>query len=130
MFCKVCFDASSSLFNNHNVKDSAGNVVCPTLLNTKCRSCGCFGHTVKYCKNKAVVQDSYKPKKASFDSSVKMTYSNGGKNTKKNIFEFLTDDSSDSEYVDCDDMFANDEIIWGVGFRSMIGKNWADVVGC
>jgi hypothetical protein len=23
-----------------------------------------------------------------------------------------------------------EEIIWGVGFKSMIGKRWADVVGC
>ena len=50
MFCKVCFDASKSDYKTHNVKDSASNVVCPLLLNTKCHKCGYFGHTTKYCK--------------------------------------------------------------------------------
>ena len=26
--------------------------------------------------------------------------------------------------------FDKEEIIWGVGLKSMIGKRWADVVGC
>jgi hypothetical protein len=26
--------------------------------------------------------------------------------------------------------FENDPIIWGVGLTSMVGKRWADVVGC
>jgi len=26
--------------------------------------------------------------------------------------------------------FDKETIIWGVGFKSMIGKRWADVVGC
>ena len=50
MFCKVCYDASNSNYSSHNVKDKAGNIICPLLLNTKCLNCGYFGHTLKYCK--------------------------------------------------------------------------------
>jgi len=50
MFCKVCFDASRNGFNTHNIKDNAGNIICPLLLNTKCMKCNYFGHTIKYCK--------------------------------------------------------------------------------
>ena len=126
MFCKVCFDASKSGFNSHNVKDRAGNVVCPILLNTKCRVCGYFGHTTKYCK-KAV---KHEPKLTvcevvSAPAVVKVT--------PTNMFAMLdTDSDTDTEsYVSDDGVmdFENDPIIWGVGLQSMIGKRWADVLG-
>jgi hypothetical protein len=37
-----------------------------------------------------------------------------------------SDDNSDESVMD----FENDPIIWGVGLTSMVGKRWADVVGC
>lgn len=126
MFCKVCFDASS-IFNTHNVKDSAGNVICPLLLNTKCRTCGYFGHTTKYCKI-VETKKAHSLKKVGFDSNVKMTIANGGKSSliNKNMFSMLLGDDEKS-HEDNIDLF-DDEIIWGVGFKSLVGKRWADVV--
>ena len=125
MFCKVCFDASKNGFNTHNVKDRAGNVVCPILLNTKCRACGYFGHTTKYCKNtKQNIQQTVRE----VVPVVKVPRSN-----PTNSFAMLDCYESD-DCVSCvsDDGvmdFENDPIIWGVGLQSMIGKRWADVLG-
>lgn len=128
MFCKVCFDASS-IFDTHNVKDSAGNVICPLLLNTKCRTCGYFGHTTKYCKIVAI-KNVVSSKKVGFDSNVKMTIANGGKTSliNKNMFSMLLENDEKS-HGDNVDLF-HDEIIWGLGLKSLQGKRWADVVGC
>ena len=125
MFCKVCFDASKNGFNTHNVKDRAGNVVCPILLNTKCRACGYFGHTTKYCKN---TKQNIKQTVREVVPVVKVPRSN-----PTNSFAMLDCYESD-DCVSCvsDDGvmdFENDPIIWGVGLQSMIGKRWADVLG-
>ena len=128
MFCKVCFDASKNGFNSHNVKDRAGNVVCPILLNTKCRACGYFGHTTKYCK-KAV---KHEPKHIVCEV-VPVVVVPRAVHTPTNMFAMLDCYESD-DCVSCasDDGamdFENDPIIWGVGLQSMIGKRWADVLG-
>jgi hypothetical protein len=136
MFCKVCFDASKSDYKTHNVRDSASNVVCPLLLNTKCHKCGYFGHTTKYCKSAA------KPVVASktyLRPAVKVVVPVPVVVPKKlGAFACLEEDicievgESDSlspsgvEELELD----KEEIIWGVGLKSMIGKRWADVVGC
>jgi hypothetical protein len=132
MFCKVCFDASKSGHNSHNVRDRAGNVVCPILLNTKCRACGYFGHTTKYCK-KAV---KHEPKLVVCEVvPVPIAIPVVGKFTPTNMFAMLDSDTdSDSDTYECDSNdgemdFVNDPIIWGVGLQSMIGKRWADVLG-
>jgi hypothetical protein len=142
MFCKVCFDASKSGYNTHNVRDYASNVVCPLLLNTKCNNCGYFGHTTKYCKigggggsvkkAQVVYAKSVKlvpvklvPVKLVLASPVFEVKSN-------NMFAGMIcsdaeeEEDSDEEVMD----FENDPIIWGVGLTSMVGKRWADVVGC
>ncbi len=142
MFCKVCFDASKSDYKTHNVKDSASNVVCPLLLNTKCRTCGYFGHTTKYCKlgsntrSKAYVRPAVKVHvqvPVSVPVSVPL---------KRGAFACLDEEICEDA---CDDNvsptgveacvaeeldFDKETIIWGVGLKSMIGKRWADVVGC
>ncbi len=147
MFCKVCFDASKSDYKTHNVRDSASNVVCPLLLNTKCRTCGYFGHTTKYCKlgnntrSKAYVRPAVKvhvPVPVSVPVSVPL---------KRGAFACLDEEICEDA---CDDNvsptgveacfaegcfaeemdFDKDTIIWGVGLKSMVGKRWADVVGC
>jgi len=141
MFCKVCFDASKNGYDTHNVKDCAGNVVCPMLLNTKCIGCGYFGHTIKYCKmnnnknnNKFIGMNVTATKKVGFNSiSTKITRSNGGISLIKNNFDLLyyvsnCDDEIDHDEID--DEIDDDEIIWGVGFKSLIGKKWSDVVEC
>lgn len=147
MFCKVCFDASKSDYKTHNVRDSASNVVCPLLLNTKCHKCGYFGHTTKYCKSAAkpvVASKTYLrpavkvvvPVPVSVPVSVPL---------KRGAFACLEEDicidvdESEDEVLGrvslspsgVEEMdFDKDTIIWGVGLKSMIGKRWADVVGC
>jgi len=126
MFCKVCFDASKSGYNTHNVRDYASNVVCPLLLNTKCNNCGYFGHTTKYCK----IGGSAKKATSTYTKSVKLGTGNAGCDIKSiNMFAGMV--CSDVEEYDESVMdFENDPIIWGVGLTSMVGKRWADVVGC
>ncbi len=133
MFCKVCFDASKSDYKTHNVRDSASNVVCPLLLNTKCHKCGYFGHTTKYCKSAGMQVAS----KAYVRPAVKVPVVVPVP-VKRGAFACLEEDicidvdesevlsSSGVEEMD----FDKDTIIWGVGLKSMIGKRWADVVGC
>lgn len=50
-FCKVCKDSgkSSDIFMSHNVKDTRGVVLCPTLLGQACLRCRQKGHTASYC---------------------------------------------------------------------------------
>ena len=49
--CKVCKDSgkSKSVYSSHKVKNSAGKVVCPTLLSQHCSRCYNVGHTIKFC---------------------------------------------------------------------------------
>ena len=138
MFCKVCFDASKSDYKTHNVRDSASNVVCPLLLNTKCHKCGYFGHTTKYCKgagkppvaSKAYVRPAVKvPVQVQVPVPVPK---------KLGAFACLEEeiciDADEGEALSPAGVeeldFDKEIIIWGVGFKSMIGKRWADVVGC
>jgi len=143
MFCKVCFDASKSDYKTHNVKDSASNVVCPLLLNTKCRMCGYFGHTTKYCKlgnnarSKAYVRPAVK---VHVSVPVQVPLKRGAfacldeeickdaceDNVSPTGVEACVAEACVAEELD----FDKETIIWGVGFKSMIGKRWADVVGC
>ena len=128
MFCKICSDASNSGFNTHNVRDRAGNVVCPILLNTKCRGCGGRGHTISYCKTSTGVL-SKPPVKKTVVVVVQPAM------PPSNLFHLLESYDSDSDCVPCvvEDEgimdFENDPIIWGVGLTSMVGKRWADVLG-
>jgi hypothetical protein len=143
MFCKVCFDASKSDYKTHNVRDSASNVVCPLLLNTKCHKCGYFGHTTKYCKTagKPVASKAYVRPAVKVVVQVPVPVSVP---LKRGAFacleEEICQDADECEVLgrkktlsparveELD--FDKEIIIWGVGFKSMIGKRWADVVGC
>jgi hypothetical protein len=142
MFCKVCFDASKSDYKTHNVKDSASNVVCPLLLNTKCYKCGYFGHTTKYCKGagKPVASKAYLRPAVKVQEPVPVPLP-----LKRGAFACLEEeicedvDESERETLSRETLspacveeldFDKEIIIWGVGFKSMIGKRWADVVGC
>jgi len=60
-FCKVCFDAGKpeSSYTSHYLKSSPGpdgKLVCPTLLNQSCLTCGQTGHTSSYCTERNEVQ--------------------------------------------------------------------------
>ncbi len=168
MFCKVCFDASKSDYKTHNVRDSASNVVCPLLLNTKCRTCGYFGHTTKYCKlgnnarSKAYVRP---PVKVHVSVPVSVPLKRGAfacldeeicKDACEDnvsptgveacvaeacvaeacvaeacVAEACVAEACVAEACVAEELdFDKETIIWGVGFKSMIGKRWADVVGC
>ncbi len=53
-FCKVCFDAGKSdkEYTSHYLRSAPGpdgKLVCPTLLNQSCLTCGHRGHTSSYC---------------------------------------------------------------------------------
>jgi len=127
MFCKVCFDASKSGYNTHNVRDYASNVICPLLLNTKCSGCGYYGHTTKYCKFSG---GSVKKATVVFAKSVANVGNVGFKS--KNMFAGMICSDVEEKEGDYDVSvmdFENDPIIWGVGLTSMVGKRWADVVG-
>ena len=138
MFCKVCFDASKSDYKTHNVRDSASNVVCPLLLNTKCRMCGYFGHTTKYCKlgnnarSKAYVRPAVK---VHVSVPVQVPLKRGAfacldEEICKDACEDNVSPTGVEACVAEELDFDKETIIWGVGFKSMIGKRWADVVGC
>ena len=66
-FCKVCFDAGKpeSEYTSHYLKSSpgpTGKLVCPTLLNQSCLTCGKCGHTSSYCdQSKSRVKKSNNP---------------------------------------------------------------------
>lgn len=66
-FCKVCFDAGKpeSEYTSHYLKSSpgpTGKLVCPTLLNQSCLTCGKCGHTSSYCdQSKSRVTKSNNP---------------------------------------------------------------------
>ena len=131
MFCKVCFDASKSGYNTHNVRDYASNVVCPLLLNTKCNNCGYFGHTTKYCKIGG--GGSVKKSQVVYAKSVKLVpavVEVASKNMFAGMICSYAEEEEDIMHDESAMDFENDPIIWGVGLTSMVGKRWADVVGC
>ena len=132
LFCKVCYDSGKSSFDTHRLRDSAGNVICPVLLDTKCKKCGYFGHTSKYCKNQTIdssiaISNKTTLKSVRFGKDVK-SYSLG----QVSFCVLAIDDFGDNICHDIDDdIFCGglDNIVWGVGFIDMIGVMWADHCG-
>ena len=67
-FCKVCFDAgkTETEYTSHYLKSAPGpdgKLVCPTLLNQACLTCGQKGHTSSFCNkqcNKQCNEDKHK----------------------------------------------------------------------
>ena len=120
-FCKMCFDLGRSGFDNHNVRDSSNNTTCPVLLNNKCRTCGFFGHTPKYCKN---INTQVKTKKTSLNIN-----NINNKPIEKNIiitnniinrFDVLSDDEdTETPYINVYDLPPLVHFI-------PPGKSWAD----
>ena len=49
-FCKFCYDAGKTGWDNHSFRNAQGQICCPYLLNeVKCGYCKKEGHTTKYC---------------------------------------------------------------------------------
>ena len=93
--CVVCKAAGKSDNLGHFIRNDKGTVVCPTLLEQKCRHCGQNGHTPKYCVIKK--QQERQERRATFQNIVAAT---DKKTTKKNVgnaFGALDDDSSDDD---------------------------------
>lgn len=127
MFCKICFDSKNNLYSTHCVRDFAGNITCPILLNTKCILCGNFGHTKKYCSKNNY---DYKPKVIINAPPTLKEKCCKNKLTITNQFILLCQDSDESDNNQQDnDLPDLNDIIWGVGFKSMIGVSWADESG-
>ena len=121
----MCFDSNRPGFDNHNVKDSSGNITCTYLLNIKCYTCGNFGHTPKYCKSKKYNT----PNKFNTYKSPSTSPSTSPSKSPSNIFAILCDNQTYSN--DQNDNFELppvSEIVWGVGFTSTLNnKSWANV---
>tara|TARA_B100001093_G_scaffold19649_1_gene17696 strand:+ start:1032 stop:1412 length:381 start_codon:yes stop_codon:yes gene_type:complete len=120
----MCFDSNRIGFDNHNVKDSSGNITCTYLINIKCYSCGNFGHTPKYCKaNKNIKFNKsttyYKSPPLSSSPSLSLV----------NTFAILSNELTNSDnLIDTDELPPVSDIIWGVGFKSTLNnKSWANI---
>lgn len=91
-YCKFCKDAGKpeAIYTSHHLRESRdpnSRIVCPALLETECRFCFKFGHTVNHC-----------PKYSSRGTN--MTYApvkkqEPKKEVKKNMFDLLDDVSDD-----------------------------------
>lgn len=128
MFCKICYDRGSPKFNDHNVRDSAGNTTCVYLLNTKCIKCGYFGHTSKYCKMPAVASA---PKNNNLNT-LKHIEIEINKKPKKTVnpFELLEslDDKDDTINLEENSLPPITDIVWGKGFVNTKYTMWSDQV--
>ena len=127
MFCKICYDRGSAKFNDHNVRDAAGNTTCVYLLNTKCIKCGYFGHTSKYCKMPAVASDANNNL-----NNLKHIEIEISKKPKKTVnpFELLEslDDKDETINLKENSLPPITEIVWGKGFVNTKYNLWSDQV--
>ena len=124
MFCKMCFDANRIGFDQHCIRNGAGEVVCPYLLSISCLACGEKGHTTKYCKN--TNKASNKASKKVGEKKEFIMDSDGFQMVGKN----KGGRSAVVSLVEEEDWslgFELSDIVWGVG---MLGKqSWADACG-
>jgi hypothetical protein len=109
------------------------------LLNTKCHKCGYFGHTTKYCKgagkppvaSKAYVRPPQVQVQVSVPVPVPVPKKTGAFACLEEEICIDADEDEVHSPAGVEELdFDKETIIWGVGFKSMIGKRWADVVGC
>lgn len=133
----MCFDLGRSDYDKHNVRDSARNTTCPFLLNTKCRNCGYFGHTTRYCKMPShlnpvapkhihIVKQVTKPKNA-FQLLCMELDEHEDEEEVKNDEEVKNNDEekNDDEKQEEDELPDLSKVLWGKRFTK---KSWADQV--
>ena len=99
-FCKVCFDAGKP-YTSHYLRSAPGpdgKLVCPTLLNQSCLTCGQRGHTSSYCgKRKEPMTMTAKPTTTMTTATKPMPTKGGHYNPKGNAFGALTDDNDTND---------------------------------
>tara|TARA_B100001564_G_C20657443_1_gene679890 strand:+ start:175 stop:579 length:405 start_codon:yes stop_codon:yes gene_type:complete len=132
MFCKICFDNNSNLYDTHNLKNNTGIIVCPTLLNYKCPLCFQFGHTIRFCnKNK----NKNKNKNTDTDTN-KNNYTTNNFNSLTVVpSKYSSLSIIDSDYIidyPNKNLCHNDishfgSYTFGIGFHNMIGLKWSDI---
>ena len=126
-FCKICFDLGRSDFDKHNVRDSARNTTCLYLLNTECKNCQCFGHTVTYCNMPRHTMPRPNNRVVAKNTPTRVPPINI---CAKNAFECLQCDDvnkdNDNFHPDGENQFARVNIPWGKSILN--NKTWADVV--
>ena len=89
-FCKVCFDAGKE-YTSHYLMSAPGpdgKLVCPTLLNQSCLTCGQKGHTSSYCGKRKPMTTTTKPMTTKPMPAKREHY-----NPKSNAFGALTNDT-------------------------------------
>ena len=94
--CKVCRDAGKpeSVYTSHFVKSmNRCQIICPTLLNIKCRYCEEIGHTVKYCKSL-----NNQPSRSSRSAYEKVSQTDNKTQNKFGILDF--DDDEEEEEIE------------------------------
>ena len=101
-FCKVCFDAGKE-YTSHYLRSEPGpdgKLVCPTLLNQSCLTCGQMGHTSSYCgKRTTTTMATTKSMTTKSMTTKSMTTKSmtAHYNPKNNAFGALTDDMNDND---------------------------------
>ncbi len=101
-FCKVCFDAGKpeTEYTSHYPRSAPGpdgKLVCPTLLNQSCLTCGQKGHTISYCGKRKPMTTTTTPMTTTTKPMTTTTKPMPAKrehyNPKSNAFGALTDDT-------------------------------------
>ena len=111
-FCKVCFDAGKpeTEYTSHYPRSAPGpdgKLVCPTLLNQSCLTCGQKGHTSSYCSKrkpmtptKPITMTTTKPMTTTMTTTKPMTKPTTKRehyNPKSNAFGALADDNATND---------------------------------
>lgn len=96
--CKVCQDAgkTEAEYSSHftrETRDPNSRVICPTLLDLKCRYCFNTGHTVKYCKELKKKERTTEHQNRPSEAPKKAT----GKNNNPNNIFLVLDSEDESE---------------------------------
>ena len=118
-FCKVCFDAGKpeTEYTSHYPRSAPGpdgKLVCPTLLNQSCLTCGQKGHTSSYCGKRKPMTKPHTTHTTTMTTTKPMTTTMTKPTTKRehynpksNAFGALADDNATNDN-DTNDNATND----------------------
>ena len=92
--CKHC--QNLGVDSNHTLRDRAGKLSCPVLLNNVCRRCGKKGHTVSRCVAKIESFDRSATAYAKAKAAAIKAEANKAFIQPKNVFASLMDDDDEA----------------------------------